>query len=388
MSAGHPGRHGSGEAVSSARADPPRPRQGAGPTCDPVGSECGAAESFPRPNRVCPRLEVPPKGLFLLDPQSYERIYGPDERGDISRRVDLVGPLQTCDSVRSDSAVLGDVEVIFSGWGAPVFDAELLAAAPALQMVFYGAGSIRRLTPAEFWDRGVRITSAYAANAVPVAEYALSQILFCLKRGWHFAHAIRRDGRYPPKRWVPGAYGSTVGIISLGMVGRCVCELLRPFDLNVVAHDPYAAPGEAAALGVALHPLEEVFRCSDVVSLHTPWLKETEGMITGVHIASMKQCATFINTARGAVVREEEMTDVLTRRPDLQAVLDVTHPEPPVPGSPLYSLPNVVLTPHIAGSMDGECRRMGRYMVEELDRFLRGDPLRWEVTRERAATLA
>jgi phosphoglycerate dehydrogenase-like enzyme len=111
-------------------------------------------------------------------------------------------------------------------------------------------------------------------------------------------------------------------------------------------------------------------------------------MITGAHIASMKQGATFINTARGAIVRENEMIEVLKQRPDLQAVLDVTYPEPPAAGSPLYTLPNVILTPHIAGSMDAECRRMGRYMVEELRRYVAGKPLRWEVTREAAANRA
>ena len=111
-------------------------------------------------------------------------------------------------------------------------------------------------------------------------------------------------------------------------------------------------------------------------------------MITGEHLASMKANAAFINTARGAVVREDEMVEVLRQRPDLYAILDVTYPEPPEPGSPLYTLPNVVLTPHIAGSMDNECRRMGRYAIEDCRRYLAGEPLQWQITREQAATLA
>jgi phosphoglycerate dehydrogenase-like enzyme len=134
--------------------------------------------------------------------------------------------------------------------------------------------------------------------------------------------------------------------------------------------------------------LERIFAQADVVSLHTPNLPSTRGMITGAHFSAMKSGASFINTARGAVVRETEMLQVLARRPDLTAVLDVTDPEPPVPGSALYSLPNVILTPHIAGSLQGECRRMGRYMLEELQRYLAGEPLRWTITREQAARLA
>ena len=99
-------------------------------------------------------------------------------------------------------------------------------------------------------------------------------------------------------------------------------------------------------------------------------------------IAAMKPYSTFINTSRGAVIRENEMIDVLRQRPDVWAVLDVTYPEPPPPDSPLYTLPNVVLTPHIAGPMDDECRRMGRLILEELQRYLDGKLMKWEITKE------
>jgi phosphoglycerate dehydrogenase-like enzyme len=102
----------------------------------------------------------------------------------------------------------------------------------------------------------------------------------------------------------------------------------------------------------------------------------------------MKPGSTFINTARGAVVDEPALIEVFSRRPDLFAVLDVTYPEPPLPGSPLYTLPNIILTPHIAGSLHHECRRMGHYMVEELKRYLSGEPLLWSLTKEKAALLA
>jgi phosphoglycerate dehydrogenase-like enzyme len=187
---------------------------------------------------------------------------------------------------------------------------------------------------------------------------------------------------------VAGAYVSTVGLVSLGMVGRLVRERLRAFDLRVVAHDPYVTTEAAQVLGVDLVSLEELFASADVVSLHTPWLPETEGMIRGYHLASMKQNAALINTSRGTVGREAEMVEVLRERPDLWVVLDVTHPEPPAPDSHLYELSNVVLTPHIAGSLGRECRRMGRLVVDELRRYVEGEPLRHEITRDRAALTA
>jgi phosphoglycerate dehydrogenase-like enzyme len=156
----------------------------------------------------------------------------------------------------------------------------------------------------------------------------------------------------------------------------------------VVAHDPFLDAQRAKELDVIPVSLEQLFAESDVVSLHTPNLPSTRGMITGQLLASMKPGATFINTARGAVVREQELIEVARQRPDLQFVLDVTDPEPPAAGSPLYTLPNVVYTPHIAGSVNNECSRMGVLMLDELKRYLAGQPLQWAVTRHMEAQLA
>jgi len=328
------------------------------------------------------------KALYLLNPDAYVKIYGQAERDAIAALVDVVAPPQTTASVHEDPSVLAGVEAIFSGWGMARLDEDFLSASPNLRIVFYGAGSIRYFATEAAWDRGITICSAWAANAVPVAEFTLAQITLGLKRVWHHALAIRQAQNWVNPVPVPGAYGSTVGLISLGMIGRMVAERLRTLDVHVIAYDPYVSPTTAAALGVQLVPLDTVFSDADVVSLHTPNLPETRGMITGAHLASMKEGATFINTARGAVVRELEMIEVLSVRSDLFAILDVTDPEPPVEGSPLYTLPNVILTPHIAGSMEEECRRMGQYMIDECRRYLAGEPLRWSIDRERAKTLA
>jgi len=326
--------------------------------------------------------------LFLLSDSSFDLIYGPDERAEIAELVNLIAPQQSAESIAVAPELLGDVDVIFSGWGMPPLDDAFLASAPNLRAVFYSAGSIRGFATGAAWDRGIVISSAWGANAVPVVEYTLSQILFGLKCGWHQALTIKDEGHWVKKSRVPGAYGSTVGIISLGMIGRMVVERLKTFDVNVIAYDPYVDAETAAELGVKLSSLEDLFAHADVVSLHTPKLTETLGMITGAHIASMRDSATFINTSRGAVVNEPEMIAALQDRPDLYAVLDVTDPEPPVEGSSLYTLPNVILTPHIAGSMSNECRRMARYMIDEYRHFRDGLPLRWQITRDRARTLA
>lgn len=322
------------------------------------------------------------RGLYLLDDEAFPMIYGADEQRDIAQSVEFVGPRQTRASISSHLDLLHDVEVLFSGWGCVIIDEAFLNAAPRLKAIFYGAGSVSSWMTDAVWERGVLVSSAYAANAVPVAEYTMATIVLALKQAWSLARQTRQQQTFVPRDDAPGCYGSTVGLVSLGMIGRTVLKMLQPFDLHITAYDPFLSESDMARLGVTKVSLEDLFRHSHVVSVHTPDLPETEGLITGAMIESMKPGATFINTARGQVVREAEMVSVLTQRPDLQAVLDVTWPEPPPAGSPLYTLENVFLTPHIAGSVGRECRRMGRYMVEELERYLAGQPLKWMISPE------
>lgn len=329
------------------------------------------------------------RGLFLLDGLSTSLIYGEDVRRELQALADFEQPPQTRETLAQNPGILREVEVIFSGWGAPVMDEAFLEAAPNLQAIFYGAGSIRACTTPAFWQRDIVITSAYAANAIPVAEYTLSTILLSLKHFWRMAREARRgEGWGDHTRPVGGAYRAKVGLVSFGMIARKTSELLGAFDVQRLVSCPFLGEAEAEKLQVRRCSLPEIFQAADVVSLHTPDLPETRGLITGSLFASMKKDATFINTARGPVVRQEEMIEVLQQRPDLTAVLDVTDPEPPERGSPLLTLPNVVLTPHIAGSMGVEIQRLGQYMLEEFKRYLAGEALKWRITRELAQKLA
>lgn len=327
-----------------------------------------------------------PKAVFLLPENNFHLIYAPDEQHDIAARVDLVAPRLDATTYAEWRGKLDDVTCIFSGWGMAKMDATFFEVFPNLKLLFYGAGAVRGFVTENVWAHGVQIVNANVANGISVAEFTAANILLCLKQVWQMALRIKREGAYVKltHEEVTGAYGSTVGIISLGAIGRMVAERLRASEINIIAYDPFVDTEKAKALGVEMCPLEDVFHRADVVSLHTPWLPETAGMITGDHFRSMKRNSSFINTARGAVVRESEMIDVLRARPDLFALLDVTYPEPPAPDSPLYTLPNVVITPHIAGSMGNECRRMGRFMVDELERWLNGEPFKHLVTREYA----
>jgi phosphoglycerate dehydrogenase-like enzyme len=319
---------------------------------------------------------IRPNALLVVSPQYQDRLYGEENVRAIQQRTRLLAPPLSPAEVMNRPDLLAEVEVLFSGWNAPVLDEAFLRMAPRLRAVFYAGGSVRYFVSDAVWSREVTICSAFTLNGEAVADYTVGAILFSLKQGFAHAMAARR-GAFASDLTVPGVHGGTVGLISLGATGRAVARKLAPFGVNLVGYDPFVSPTEAEKIGVCLRPhLETVFSGADIISLHTPLLPATQGLITGDHLRAMRHGATFINTARGGVVREAEMIAVLRERPDLTAILDVTDPEPPVPGSPLYTLPNVVLTPHIAGAVDRECRRMGQAMIEEFDRWRRGEPLK------------
>lgn len=315
-------------------------------------------------------------GLFALNPDAYQVVYHPllDE---FRARVQLPTSPLTAANVRDYPEILAATDILLTGWGAPVLDADLLQQMPRLQAVFYAAGSIHYLVTDDFWAKNIPITTSAYPNAIPVAEFTLGHILLGLKRALYYGGETRRIQNFPKTY---EALGHTVAVLSLGLIGRRVCELLQPFGLRVLAYDPFLSDAAIRDLGAEPCGLDEAFQQADVVSLHTPLLPATRGLITGAHFQSMRPGATFINTARGAVIRELELIAVLQARPDLFAVLDVTDPEPPVSDSPLYRLDNVMLTPHIAGAKTPrEYRALGQMMLDELDRFLRGESLHWQV---------
>ncbi|WP_432004201.1 hydroxyacid dehydrogenase [Streptomyces sioyaensis] len=288
------------------------------------------------------------------------------------------------------AAALADAEVLLTCWGAPPLTSAVLAAAPRLRAVIHAAGSVRHHITDACWERGIAVSSAAGANALPVAEYTLAAILFANKRVLHSAHRYR-DLR-APHDWQhelagAGNHHRTVGVLGASRIGRRVIELLRPFDLRVLLYDPYVDAAEAARLGVTPVPLDDLCAGSDLVTVHAPELPATRHLLGAPELALMPDGATLINTARGSLVDPAALLpELLSGR--LHAVLDVTEPELPPPDSPLWDLPNVLLTPHIAGSLGGELHRMADRALDEVARFAAGLPFAAPVlpaSRDRSA---
>lgn len=332
----------------------------------------------------------PLKGIFLgEDPVRVSAVWTPQQRAKLGLHIDLLPQILTSADMDAHKEWLEQTDVIFSTWSMPQLSAQQLDRMPNLKAVFYAAGTVRRFAP-PLIDRNIVIVSAWAANAIPVAEFTLSQIIFSLKLGWQHLRQMRQ--MRGPGAWfaldVPGVYNTSVGLISLDVVGRRVCELLSALRLQKFAYDPLLPRSEFRELDVQPASLKEIFTGCDVVSLHSPCMPQGEGCITGELLASMKPNATFINTCRGALVNHEELISVMRQRTDLTAVLDVTWPEPPPAGSPIYELENIVLTPHIAGSMGNEVLRMSDLMISEFLAWKEGLPLHYSVSREQMAHIA
>lgn len=328
------------------------------------------------------------RGLYLGGSEFLQLAFPPALRKEIGAQADMFAVDIDGQKWRENREALAEAEWIFSTWGMPNLDGEFLEAVPRLKAIFYAAGSVKCFATALAYDRGIQVCSAWRANAVPVAEYTLATILLSLRQFWACAASTRAAKTFRRVPGIPGAYRSRVGLVSLGAIGRLVARRLQDFDVEVLASDPLVDEETAHALGTRLLSLEELFSEADVISLHTPWLPETVGLVGAAQLSRMKEGATLINTSRGAIINEPDLIAALTARPDLTAILDVTHPEPPPPDSPLYTLPNAILTPHIAGSLGGEIGRMGQWMADEFFRYLGGSPLHHAVTRDMLAQMA
>jgi phosphoglycerate dehydrogenase-like enzyme len=287
-----------------------------------------------------------------------ERLFTPSVLQYLTTLVDLQPALLT--KTNAADYPLEDIELIIGCWGCPRLDEEILDRMPHLKAVIYTAGSVKEFATDELFNRGIIVTSGADTNALPVAEYTLAMILLSGKRVLEIAREYVRSRKYRPFEVEPvhwGNHGLKVGIIGASRIGRRVIELLAPFDI------------------------EHLLETCDVVTLHAPEVPETFHMIDKDALSLMRDGATLINTARGSLVDTTALTAELDSG-RLHAVIDVTDPDPLPEESPLFDAPNLVLTPHIAGSQGNELHRLGEAAYREVTRYIAGRPLLSRVKAE------
>lgn len=286
-------------------------------------------------------------------------------------------------------AMLGESIACITSWGSPQISEDLLNDASQLKMVAHAAGSVRPIISDALWDRKIRVTSASAALAVDVAWTTVALMVLGLKNVFRLREELRKGEWHECSSGRPRElYGNTVGLIGASHVGRNVIRLLSTYETNILLFDPFVSHDQANELGVEkCERLEDLLKRSDVVSVHAPAIPETRHMLHADNIPLIRHGAVLINTARGSLIDEGALVEEL-KRGRIFACIDVTDPEPPAPDHPFRTLPNVLLMPHLAGSVQEGRARMGAYAVEEIRRFLSGEPLKYEVTREMMPRIA
>lgn len=327
--------------------------------------------------------------LFGTNQRQFAKVYTPEvlarlgEYGEISDKINRKNLEQHRD-------FLSDCEIAFSTWGMPKFTAEEIKEyMPKLKAVFYSAGTVQYFAK-PFLENGVKVFSAFAANAIPVAEYTFAQISLASKG--YFQAAKNYRVLFPRAFTVAnssvGNFGCKVGLVGLGAIGCMVAERLRALDVEVYAYDPFVSEEKASSLGVTLIGLEELFSTCDVISNHLANKPELKNVFNARLFSKMKKYSTFINTGRGAQVAEYSLALSLLLHPSRTFVADVIKNEYFPYINPLFWCPNAILTPHIAGSTGKEPQRMAYYMMEEMERFTRGEETKYEVTLEALGRMA
>ena len=322
------------------------------------------------------------KAAFFTDtPSNVDYVYAKGRREQVAGITELYPEIITDANFEQHLPALHDLDVIFSTWGMFPLTEKQLDGLPALKAVFYGAGATDHFARV-FLQRGIKVISAWQANAIPVAEFATAQILLSLKGFFRNTREFKSR-----EKWTrategafvgPGVFEEKVALIGAGAIAQKTRELLARHDIEVIV-----IPSRQEKRTISL---EEAFKTAFVISNHLPNREDNQGVIKGRHFRLMRPGAVFINTGRGAQVDETEMIAVLKERPDLTVLLDVTWPEPPETDSDLYRLPNVHLSSHIAGSIGNEVVRMADFVIADYQRFVAGEPLQYEVTESMLMT--
>lgn len=324
-----------------------------------------------------------PKLAFAMAADKTRYVFDAEALARLAETCDIIQP-EPLEEFSSAQAlkVLSEIDILVTGWGCPLVTADVVKAAPNLRLIAHAAGTVKYTLDPAVYAAGIQVTHAADANAVPVAEYTLAAIIFANKRVFELRDRYRADpyrrSSYALMDEPIGNYHRTIGLVGASRIGRKVAKFLEAFDFTVLLSDPFVQPGDPLTANVELVDLDTLMARSDVVSIHAPSLPSTRAMIGARQLKLMKDGAAFINTARGALIDEAALiAELQTGR--IHAVIDVTDPEIPAAGSPFYSLPNVFLTPHVAGAVGTERLRLGQMAIEEVERFVAGAPLEFGI---------
>ena len=328
------------------------------------------------------------KALVIPSASRLESVCPPDVLEMIKRYFDASFNLTGEDLTKAEQdALIGDADVLLTTWGSPILDLDSLNKAPKLKYIGHAAGTVKTRLPFDAFERGVRVFSAAERIAGSVADWCIASMMSMLRQ-----FPTYDKGMHSGAGWGAGNIrgmelsGMEIGIVSLSSTARALLPLLAPFHCDILAFDPYVSNEQAAALGVSLGSLEAVMS-RPVVSVHLPVLPATKKMITKELFSRIPDGGLFINSSRATVLDGDALFDEL-RSGRIRAALDVFDAEPLPDDNPLRSLPNVLLTPHIAGATVQGHQSLMRCVVENIINAIEGRPTRYEIDPKRWDLLA
>jgi len=283
--------------------------------------------------------------------------------------------------------LIEDAEGILTCWGTPKITEKILKAGAKLRIICHAAGTVKPYIDKDamdiIWEKDIVVTNTAVALGIGVAEFALGMIIVTLKKVFFMRDEIE-EGKWSEianRVGVIDPFNVTIGVIGGGYCGSHLIKLLRNFEVEIYLYDPYKDEEECKRMGAKKVELEYLLSHSDVITLHAPNISQNDKMIDQKGIKQIKDGAVFINTSRGMLVDEEVLIEEL-KTGRFYACLDVTHPEPPAPDNPLRNMKNVFLTPHIAGHAANGMKRQGQYAVDELERFFKGESLKYRIRKD------
>ncbi len=289
--------------------------------------------------------------------------------------------------------ILNTVDVVVTGWGFPTCIGGALEGNTRLKLIAHTAGSVGDLVDDEAYSKGIKVISGNRLFAESVAEGTVAYMLAALRKIPTEIQGMKEGLFHHPtvndEGGTLGLLDREIGIIGLGMISTDLMKLLKPFrcKFKIYSHYPIKEEFLKENNAIQVDTLEEVFSTCSLVSLHSALNDTTRYMIKKEHFALMPERGIFVNTARGAVIVENDLIEVLKERPDMYAILDVYDPEPPTQDSALRTLHNVYLLPHRGGPTNDRYPYIGRGVVEDIVSFSKGEPLKLEITREYASRM-
>ncbi|WP_018600844.1 phosphoglycerate dehydrogenase [Mycobacterium sp. 155] len=255
---------------------------------------------------------------------------------------------------------------------ATTVDAEVLAAAPKLKIVARAGVGLDNVDVDAATARGVLVVNAPTSNIHSAAEHALA-LLLSAARQIPAADATLREHAWKRSSFSgTEIFGKTVGVVGLGRIGQLVAQRLAAFGAHIVAYDPYVSQARAAQLGIELVTLDELLGRAEFISIHLPKTKETAGLIGKENLAKTKPGVIIVNAARGGLIDEQALADAITSGHVRAAGLDVFATEP-CTDSPLFELPQVVVTPHLGASTEEAQDRAGTDVAASVKLALAGE---------------